>query len=367
MGKTSLVRELLRRLAASGEFETVFVDLEAASTPAGAIAEIWSEVGPAQGLWPRMEHRLRQFGRELPTIVESLEATDTRVRLRARVNAGNWQRRGENICKALANRGKPVVLAVDEFPILVNRLLKGPDFLITPQRKESTDEFLSWLRKMGQEHHGRIALILAGSVGLHPILSQAGLTAQVNIFMPFELGPWDEDTASECLRTLANTYGVVISESLCEVVCSRLRCCVPHHVQQFFAYLHDHLRRVQRTEVTQEDVEHVYSGTMLGIRGQIDLDHYENRLKMVLGIQNYTTALSLLTEAATSGGWLRHTVLYQYHQAPSKFPELEHVLHTLEHDGYLTRHEQGYRFTSGLLEDWWHARHGQYFVSIAEQ
>ena len=40
MGKTSLVRELLRRLKDEGRFETIFVDLEGASTPADAVAEI---------------------------------------------------------------------------------------------------------------------------------------------------------------------------------------------------------------------------------------------------------------------------------------------------------------------------------------
>ena len=40
MGKTSLVRELLRRLAGGGEFETVFVDLEATADPADAVAEM---------------------------------------------------------------------------------------------------------------------------------------------------------------------------------------------------------------------------------------------------------------------------------------------------------------------------------------
>ena len=40
MGKTSLVRELLRRLAKDSEFETVFIDLEAALDRADAIAEV---------------------------------------------------------------------------------------------------------------------------------------------------------------------------------------------------------------------------------------------------------------------------------------------------------------------------------------
>ena len=40
MGKTSLVRELLRQLDNEGDFATIFVDLEAANDPADAVAEI---------------------------------------------------------------------------------------------------------------------------------------------------------------------------------------------------------------------------------------------------------------------------------------------------------------------------------------
>ena len=42
MGKTSLIRELLRRLRAEGRFETVFVNLEDARTAADAVVEIGS-------------------------------------------------------------------------------------------------------------------------------------------------------------------------------------------------------------------------------------------------------------------------------------------------------------------------------------
>ena len=40
MGKTSLVRELLRRLNEEGEFATVFVDWEGAMDQADAVAEM---------------------------------------------------------------------------------------------------------------------------------------------------------------------------------------------------------------------------------------------------------------------------------------------------------------------------------------
>lgn len=53
-------------------------------------------------------------------------------------------------------------------------------------------------------------------------------------------------------------------------------------------------------------------------------------------------------------------------EAPAK-PTIEDVLHFLVHDGYLERHEEGYRFVSGLLEDWWRARYGTHFSAVIDE
>ena len=55
MGKTSLVRELLRCLAKDSEFETVFVDLEAALDRADAIAKVTVRARSVSGTWGRVE------------------------------------------------------------------------------------------------------------------------------------------------------------------------------------------------------------------------------------------------------------------------------------------------------------------------
>jgi len=57
MGKTSLIRELLRRLRDDGSFETIFVDLEDARSPADAIADIGVESRSAHGVWRRIASR----------------------------------------------------------------------------------------------------------------------------------------------------------------------------------------------------------------------------------------------------------------------------------------------------------------------
>ena len=372
MGKTSLVRELLRRLDVEGDYATIFVDLEAANDAPDAIAEIATQARPLRSAWDRIRSDSANWLRDIPGRIDEVGVHELKLKLRAGMDAGNWQRSGDQVFEALAQNDKPVVLAIDELPILVNRMVKGHDYQITPERQQATDAFLSWLRSNGQAHRGKVCLIVSGSIGLEPILRQAGLSAQANIFSPLELHPWSQEVSINCLGALASNYNLDLPADVRHEMCRRLRCCVPHHVQQFFDSLHEHLRREGRSEAAIDDVEMVYERDLLSVRGHMYLDHYQERLKTVLGTQGYGTALDLLTEAAVNGGILTHEAVNLHLAVVSPSPPDEavpigDVLYSLEHDGYLERRPEGYRFVSGLLQDWWLAHEGQYFTPIAER
>ena len=362
MGKTSLVRELLRRLKGDGQCETIFVDLESAATPADAVAEVAFQSRAMKGAWSRIRQLFANVRLPDTEISVPILGMDLKMQLRANVDAGNWRHQGDRIFAALAHGNHQVALALDELPILVNRLLKGNDHRVMPEGKRTADEFLSWLRKNGQEHRGKISMILSGSVSLEPILQRAGLSAHANIFPAFDLRPWDEETAMACLAALAKTYGLDLPTAVREEMCRRLRCQIPHHVQRFFDVLHEHLRRTRRSTTSAEDIGQVYDEEMLGVRGQMDMTHYEGRLRIVLSEEEYRVALEMLTEAAVSGGRLSADAIARQHelQASETNPvQIEDVLHVLEHDGYLARQDDGYCFISGLLEDWWRVRYGR--------
>lgn len=159
----------------------------------------------------------------------------------------------------------PVVLAIDELPILVHRLLTQAE------GRTAADALLSWLRRNGQIHRDRVMMILSGSVGLEPILHRAGLAAHANIYAPFSLEPWDEATACDCIGELAETCGLELSADARTDMCRRLRRLVPHYVRLFFDHLHEHLRRDGRLSASPDDVERVYTRDMLSVRGQADL------------------------------------------------------------------------------------------------
>lgn len=116
----------------TGEFEVVFVDLEAAYDPPDAIAEIGIQVKLVRPAWGRIMTNLANFPERTGERIEGISVSDLKAKLRAGINAGNWQQRGEAIFAALAASDRPVVLAIDELPILVNRLLKDETGRITP-------------------------------------------------------------------------------------------------------------------------------------------------------------------------------------------------------------------------------------------
>ena len=105
---------------------------------------------------------------------------------------------------------------------------------------------------------------------------------------------------------------------------------------------------------------------MLSVRGQVDLQHYEGRLETVLGRAGYPIALEILTRTAVDGRLDDEAVgsysAYFPGRSENGAPSVGHILHVLEHDGYLERRDGGYRFVSGLLEDWWRDRYGRNFV-----
>ena len=167
------------------------------------MVEIAATSRHVRDLWTRVRSWVRQSSTATIDRVDELGVSELKVKLRAGIDAGRWRIQGDALFASLAAGEKPVVLAIDELPILVNRLLKGHDYEMTPERRRDTDEFLSWLRKNAQAHRGHIRLVVSGSVGLEPILEQAELSAHANIFAPFELKPWDEETSVACLGELA--------------------------------------------------------------------------------------------------------------------------------------------------------------------
>lgn len=372
IGKTSLMREVARRIG--DRYICLHVDLQDAHSPLDFVAALSAATRPHKSLWGKTKE---VFGNVLglaADVIESLQIQEVQLKIREGLLQANWEAKGAQLLAVLAASEQPVVIFMDEVPIMVNRILKGSeqdDPAITADRIAATDKFMSWLRAQSIQHRGRIRFVVTGSIGFEPILRQAGLSATINNFRPFHLDPWPPETAIGCLRALAENYEVRFEQGAPERVVERLGSCIPHHVQMYFGHIHEMCTKRGDKTCSAEDVDRVYEERMLSTRGHAELSTFEERLKMMVGASTLPFVLDLLTETAAVGHLSSEAVaiLRQDHGLAGRegADRTREVLEILQHDGYLQHGPYGFTFVSTLLRDWWHRRFGAFGYTPALQ
>ena len=361
MGKTSVARELGRRLADEG-WIFLFADVEAATCPEDAVAEIAQAAFP---VLPKTSRFLAETRRWVSDMVDEVGAYHFRLKFRAGLNSGSWRRYGEQLFQDCAALTQPVLVVIDELPIFLKRMLANDG------SAKRIDEFLSWLRAIVQSLGDQSpVLIVSGSIGLQPLVNRLGIPDRINHLYTFRLGPWDQETSIECIESLAQGSGLRLDARVASSVYEKLGIGIPHHVQSFFARLHDFATKQGRNRLRLEDVEHVYRNELLGPPGQNDLIHYLTRLKEGLGDDNaYTIAMEILAEAATEGAFTPEArSCLQRLYSPLGFDDaagtIVDVIEILEHDGYVEACDDGHRISSNLLRDWWNARFRDHHIPL---
>lgn len=362
-GKTSLMREVMRQI--QDRYHCLFTDVEKARGPADAIVELSLATRPFQSLWGRTK---AVFKNALVSI-DSVSLDELTIKLQDGL-LGDWRAKGDRLLEELASDHTPVVVFIDELPILVNRMLLDAAGEPTAAGRSEVDLFVSWLRSAAQRHRGRLRIVVSGSIGLGPVLARAGLSATINELTPYHLEPWSDDDAVGCLEALAANYDVQYVDGAARALVATLGWCVPHHVQMFFSHVYDDSRKRRDRRIGPRDVERVYRARMLSTRGHAELSHMEERLRIALGARRHTLALDLLTEAAVTGVLTpgQATTLAREHDLGdgSRY-EVDRVIGILEHDGYLVAGEAGHAFQSPLLRDWWRARFGASWATREER
>ncbi len=360
IGKTSLLHEVALRLKTG--LTCLYVDLQDCHDAGDAIAAIAFAARAHTSLWTKVQ---ATFSNVLDRI-ESIGPDELKLQLRNGV-VGDWRAKGDRLLGDLASADPPVVLMLDELPVLLVRVLRDEAGQPRPGGRDAADQLLSWLRKGAIAHTGRLRLVLTGSIGLGPIARQVGLSGTLNVYQPFLLEPWTPQTAINALAALEAQGRITLEEDARQEVVARLGSCIPYHVQLFYSQLEEDARRHRRQRVTRLDVERVYTSRMLSNHAHAELAHMEERLRLMVPSTLHALTLDLLTEAAVVGALSTEAalILARDHQPEGSTPDraLQDIFSVLEHDGYLERGPDGKRrFVSHLLRDWWRARFGEFYT-----
>ena len=356
MGKTSVLRELGDRLNEEG-WVFLFADVEGATTEEDVIASLAEAVHAIRPIARLVSPiGMRRWFRDRFRSIDRISAKEFALHFRSELNPGTWRRHGERLISLCAKHDKPVLIVIDEMPIFLVRLLSYEDGV------RRTDEFLSWLRAVFQTVDGRYpVLIVSGSIGLAPLVQRLGLSDRINYLDPIRLLPWSREDSIECFEVLAKSYGLSVDDGVASSVYEHLGIGIPQHVQSFFARLREYaiMRNLDRIRV--RDVAEVYRTELLGPSGQNDLAHYETRLREGLGDEGrFGLAMEILAEAATQEVFsadARRALEKRHSRVKSDVQrQVTETLDILVHDGYLELRDDGHRFESNLVRDWWATR-----------
>jgi hypothetical protein len=98
------------------------------------MVELSKAIYPHKKLWGKV---INVFSNIVGTIldhIDTLSISEIGVTLRGGLTSADWSSKGDQLMAILAGSEKPVLLLLDELPILVNRMLKGDDFTITGEK-----------------------------------------------------------------------------------------------------------------------------------------------------------------------------------------------------------------------------------------
>ncbi len=346
VGKTSIVHRVLADM--SPAVRGLFVDVEHHRDPTEMFAALAAAASGDAGSWRRIG---TWFGKRLGGGAERVASIDLgvlKVEFQAAM-AGSWRDDARAIVAALAEAQRPTVIAVDELPLLVDRVLK--------RDPAEAELLMGLLRGLAEELTG-VRWLVSGSIGLEPVLHRAGLTGTITHLRAYPVDAWDEQTTAGAVEALARATGLVLDAGAAGAVHAHLGLGVPYHVQLLMDEVRRDAERRGDRRVAAHDVARVYGGPFLSSAVRAHFLHLETRLDKVLGDSDaLRLARDLLTQAAVAETLTTGAAIALaddlVEDERGRAATLRHVLEILQHDGYLARGDQGWSYRSRAVQDWW--------------
>ena len=353
IGKTSLMHKVKQCLEDQGHI-CLFHDLEGGAAPSDLVAVLYEDMTGKANL-KEIKPIAKNFIKNLWTSLGSRDSTE-RSLLKGFLDSTLWRQNGDHFFETMVGscpEGKRLIIFLDELALMIQKMQEcQTEECRHVQPHGDVETFLAWLRSIQQRFSAKVSFVVASSIGLPPLLHRLGLSQHMNAFVSFNLDAWTPEVARECIFALGRGASLEFSEEVVQRMMDLIGWCSPYYVQVFVDAVRDHHLG---QACTCEEVEIIYKKHVVrGTLGIFQLSHMEERLRKSFAKKEYDLAMNILSSAAQSCDGVQESSLDEI-SANSKAgaDSLRAVLDVLEHDGYLERNGNEWRFLSKLLRDWW--------------
>ncbi len=356
VGKTSLMKRLVEVQANKHGYQAIYLTVEGATDEADFVERL---VRAVESLRIEQNNPLLSPVEKSPFYrflkrINQVEAAGFSISLNDEAKQ-HWQDTVLALGNRLTEAKQPWLLAVDELPLFVLKLLKLDSSGIR------ASNFLHLLRELRQ-NQPEISWLLAGSIGLDTVTARFNMGDTINDLRMVELGPFDNDTAIAFLQVLAESYQIDVPESVCRYAVETIEWPLPYYLQLLFSELRE-LPDISDRPLNSADVDKAIH-QLLEPAHKKYFDYWRQRLHEELDSPDDGHAILLLNLICQSAegserGLLAARLGEHINDSNLRDQRLRYLLDVLVNDGYLVESGARYRFRLPLLRQFWLKRVAQ--------
>ena len=356
-GKTSILRDLERNPPAGTS--ALYLDLQGIRSVPAWLSLMLKETKKLLQTPPDKLAWLKQTGKGTASVLKRLESITvlgTGIKLIPGQPAVDlWEPLADEFLTLLRENELPIVFMLDEFPWFLGHVAAN----YTPAEVDAT---LNWFRKVRQElADGPTRFLVTGSIGLTGLLRRLGLSPAANDFDSIDIEPLTDKEALQFLEERAEGEGIALSAAARRQILERLGVGWPLLLATFLSEVQDH---AAAKGPTIKDIDRLYEDNMVrGNRNKYCQEMFTRLTKPeMFSPSERRLAQEILRNLCRSNQAFGNDDFDTLHArlVPDAAhrslltTELDYVLETLRHDGYLVRQRDGlHTFASHILRDFW--------------
>lgn len=276
----------------------------------------------------------------------------------------DWQPVADQFLELLTEHQLPIYFLLDEFPWFLGHVA-------TNHTAAEVDATLNWFRKVRHELADLPArFLVTGSIGLQGLLRRLNLHPAANDFDTIEIEPLTETEALAFLQELAAGEDIEATEEARHRMLERIGVGWPILLATFLAEIQDY---DSDGKLSLDDVDQIYENQLVrGSRNKYCAEMFSRLTKPELfSTSERRLAQEILRDLCRSTAGFGRDELSEIHTrlVPDAAhralltSELDVVIETLTHDGYLLRQKDAdpeldgrLAFASHILRDYWRHR-----------
>lgn len=352
-GKTSCLEEIK---ANPGSFLPILLNLEKHDSVEAWLSDMLVELRKALEQPEGWAASVRGKAANVLSDIQKIEVPGVGgVELGPREAASKWRKPADQFLKLLVRSDVQVLFLLDEFPTFLKLVAKK-------RSRDEVEAVLNWFRAARHELKDKqVRFLVTGSIGLKGVVRSLGLAPAVNEFDTHEIPPLTDAEALGLLEKLAADNGIPLNLRGRQTVLRLLGANWPILLQLFVSEIQE---GEFKKPPTAGQLETIYRKRLVnGSRNQY-CDGMFDRLKDAFTESERRLAREILKAVCRCTEGMARENFDAIHarlepelsRHASGIEELDHVLDTLKHDGYLLQETTGKRLTrfgSNILRDFW--------------